>query len=172
MHHSSAKRTCRVIQNTPNAFLQGLYPTNECRWLCNGYRRKKWTRLIAFHKAIIRLGMVWIQLFSLQLWVNSRADWFLQLCWGNESKNWPWVISCLSSGVGKYGYYIKKYDGESLVMLELWGKRSTSLLPSLTGPLWSEVIAPERVLSIGQIELIVIYTEWKQMTFAKLNCLK
>ena len=50
---------------------------------CNGYRRRKWTRrhefkswtrLIAFHIALIPLGKVWIQLFSLQLWVNSRTD--------------------------------------------------------------------------------------------------
>ena len=27
-----------------------------------------------FHIALILLGKVWIQLFSLQLWVNSRAD--------------------------------------------------------------------------------------------------
>ena len=53
-----------------------------CPW-CNGYRPRKWTRrhkfkswtrLIAFHIALIPLGKVWIQLFSLQLWVNSRAD--------------------------------------------------------------------------------------------------
>ena len=51
--------------------------------LCNGYRRRKWTRrhefkswtrLIAFHIALIPLGKVWIQIFPLQLWVNSRAD--------------------------------------------------------------------------------------------------
>ena len=30
--------------------------------------------LIAFHIALIPLDKVWIQLFSLQLWVNSRAD--------------------------------------------------------------------------------------------------
>ena len=54
----------------------------RCPW-CNCYRRrnwtrrlefKSWTRLIAFHIALIPLGKVWIQLFSLQLWVNSRAD--------------------------------------------------------------------------------------------------
>ena len=52
-------------------------------WWCNAYRRRKWTRqhefkswtrLIAFHKALIPLGKVWIQSFSLQLRVNSRAD--------------------------------------------------------------------------------------------------
>ena len=32
------------------------------------------TILIAFHIALIPLGKVWIQLFSLQLWVNSRTD--------------------------------------------------------------------------------------------------
>ena len=36
-----------------------------------------------FHIALIPLGKVWIQLFSLQLWVNSRTDWFLQPWWGN-----------------------------------------------------------------------------------------
>ena len=56
--------------------------TRRCPW-CNGYRCRKWTRrhkfkswtrLIAFHISLIHLGKVWIQLFSLQLWVNSRAD--------------------------------------------------------------------------------------------------
>ena len=53
-----------------------------CLWR-NGYRHRKWTqrhkfkswtRKIAFHIALILLGKVWIQLFSLQLWVNSRTD--------------------------------------------------------------------------------------------------
>ena len=55
---------------------------SRCPW-CSRYRRRKWTRrhefkswtrLIAFHIALIPLGKVWIQLFSLQLWVNSRTD--------------------------------------------------------------------------------------------------
>ena len=68
-----------------------LYPSRRrCPW-CNSYRRRKWTRwhefkswtrLIAFHIALIPLGKVWIQLFSLQLWVNSRADWVVQPWWG------------------------------------------------------------------------------------------
>ena len=53
-----------------------------CPW-CSRYRRRKWTqghefkswtRLIAFHIALIPLGKVWIQLFSLQLWVNRSTD--------------------------------------------------------------------------------------------------
>ena len=63
----------------------------RCPW-CNDYRHRKWTRWyefkswtrpIAFHIALIPLGKVWIQLFSLQLWVNSRTDWFLQPWLGN-----------------------------------------------------------------------------------------
>ena len=60
-------------------------PINSKRWCpwCNCYRRRKWTRwhefkswtrLIAFHIALIPLGKVWIQLFSLQLWINSRTN--------------------------------------------------------------------------------------------------
>ena len=38
-------------------------------------------------------------------------------------------------------------------MLELWGMRNTPSLPSLAVPLWPRVVAPDRVLSVGQIEL-------------------
>ena len=36
-------------------------------------------------------------------------------------------------------------------MLELWGMQSTPSLPSLPGALWLRLIAPDRVLSMGQI---------------------
>ena len=77
-------------------------------------------------------------------------------------------------------------------MLELWGIRSTYALPSLPGPLWSEVEAPDRVLSMDQIELnCVLMLNWIacnrivlifklrinaklnwNSSYAKLNCLK
>ena len=38
-------------------------------------------------------------------------------------------------------------------MLELWGMQSTPLLSSLSGSLWPEVVAPDQVLSISQIDL-------------------
>ena len=34
------------------------------------------------------------------------------------------------------------------------------------------MVVPNRILSMGQIELFNIETEYKQMTYAKLNCLK
>ena len=38
-------------------------------------------------------------------------------------------------------------------MQELWGMQSTSSLPSLPGSLWPGMVAPDKVLSMGQIEL-------------------
>ena len=40
-------------------------------------------------------------------------------------------------------------------MLGFWETRSTPLLQFLPGPLWARVVAPERVVYIGQIELII-----------------
>ena len=54
------------------------------------------------------------------------------------------------------GYDTKKPDGEASVMLELWGTQNTSSLPLLPGPLWPGVVAPDRVISMGQIELLDI----------------
>ena len=61
-------------------------------------------------------------------------------------------------------YDTKQSDGKVPVMLELWGIQGTPSLPSLPGLLWPGVVAPNRVLSMGQIKL--------NCTYAKLNCLK
>ena len=37
--------------------------------------------------------------------------------------------------------------------MELWGMRSTPSLQLLPGPHWPGVVAPDRIQSIGQIEL-------------------
>ena len=50
----------------------------------------------------------------------------------------------------------KQSNGEAPVKQEVLRMWSTPLLPSLLGPLWSEVVAPDRVLSMGQIELFDI----------------
>ena len=47
------------------------------------------------------------------------------------------------------GYDTKQSDGEVPAMLELWGMWSTPSLPSLPGPLWPGVLAPDRALSMG-----------------------
>ena len=57
----------------------------------------------------------------------------------------------------------KQSDGEVPVMVTLWGMQSNPSLPSLPGPLWPGVVAPDRVLSTGQIELNCLLMQ---------NCLK
>ena len=54
-------------------------------------------------------------------------------------------------------------------MLEFGGMWSSPSLSLLPGPLWLGEVAPDRVLSMDQIELFDIQTECKQMTYAKLN---
>ena len=41
-------------------------------------------------------------------------------------------------------YDNKQSDGEVPAMLELWRMRSTPSLPSLPGPLWPGVVAPDK----------------------------
>ena len=63
------------------------------------------------------------------------------------------------------GYDTKQSDGEVPVMLELWGMRSTPLLPSLPGPLWPGMVAPDMgpiwhlTLCIAQSAGAVEYTD-------------
>ena len=49
------------------------------------------------------------------------------------------------------GYDTKQSDDEAPIMLELWGMRCTTLLPIY--PLRPGVVAPDKVLSKGQIKL-------------------
>ena len=56
------------------------------------------------------------------------------------------------------GYDTKQSDGDTPIMPEFWGMQSTPSLPSLPGPLCPGVVAPDRVLSMGQIELNCVIT--------------
>ena len=55
----------------------------------------------------------------------------------------------LAGAVECPGYDTKQSDGEVPSVLELWRMRSTPSLPSLPGPLWPGVVAPDRALSMG-----------------------
>ena len=94
-----------------------------------------------------------------QLAGGCRIHWLL-FCWGKTSPN-----RCP-------GEDTKQSDGE------VWRMRST-----LQIKLWPEVVAPDRVLSMGKIELnYVLMLNWiawnrtvlafKLHTYTKLNCLK
>ena len=57
-----------------------------------------------------------------------------------------------------FWYDTKQSGGESQVLLQVWGMRSTSLLPSLPDPLWPGMLVSDRALSMDQIELFDIKT--------------
>ena len=80
-------------------------------------------------------------------------------------------------------YDTKQSDGEVLGILEHWKMRSTPSLPLLPGPLRLGVVAPDRVLSMRQIELNCVLMLnlitlnkavliFKLSTYAKYNWLK
>ena len=97
----------------------------------------------------------------------------LHLCRGVKPPSIQWVS----------WYDTKQSDGEVPVMMELWRRWSTPLFPSFPGSLWPTVVAPDRVLSMGWIDLnCVLMLDWiawnrtvltlKLYTYARLNCLK
>ncbi len=52
-------------------------------------------------------------------------------------------------------------------MLEFWGMQSTPLLPSLPGPLWPGVVAPDKgpIYGLNRTKLSLAFT-----VFMHLNC--
>ena len=66
------------------------------------------------------------------------------------------VVECTDSPNMCPGHDTKS-DGEVPVMLELWGMQSTPLLPLLPGPFWPGMLALDRALSMGLIELNCIH---------------
>ena len=50
------------------------------------------------------------------------------------------------------GYDTKQSDSEAPAMPEFWEIWSTSSLPSLLGSYWPGVVAPVRILPMGQVE--------------------
>ena len=75
--------------------------------------------------------------------------------WDNCPVSWGcrihWLLLC--RGVRppneSPGYDTKQSDGEVPAVPELWRMRSTPSLPSLPGPLWPGVVAPDWALSMG-----------------------
>ena len=90
-----------------------------------------------------RIGL-WQQLFNCPVGWGCRIHRIHVCRWVRPHQRVSWI------------YDTKKSDGEVLVMLELWGMRRTPSLQSLPGSVWPGVVAPDRALSMGQIELIYV----------------
>ena len=54
-------------------------------------------------------------------------------------------------------YDTKHSDNKASVILELWEMQSTPSLPLLPGSLWPSVVAFDRILFMGQIELNYVF---------------
>ena len=70
-------------------------------------------------------------------------------------------------------YCLPRTINSPTVMLELWGMRSTPSLPSLPCSLRTGIVIPDRVLSMGQIELnCVLMLNWIvwNRTILTFNC--
>ena len=75
------------------------------------------------------------------------------------------------------GYNTKQSNGQAPEMLELGEMQSTPSLQSLSGPLWPRVVAPDRVLSMGHlnvckwmtdVKLLLLHRNiWKHLTMCK-----
>ena len=95
-------------------FAIGCLCSNAChhrKWMQQpGFN--SWMRLFVFPIVPISLRKAWIQLFSLQLWVNSRADYAILLWHGNQFRSRKlWIQICYRTGVGSSppGYFYPRH---------------------------------------------------------------
>ena len=95
-------------------------------------QRVQQTCCILFELIVINIWNIYLsQEKTCPVGCGSKIHWLL-FCWGVRR---PYECP---------GYDTKQSDGEVPVMLEVWGMWSTPSLPSLPGPLWPEVVAPEK----------------------------
>ena len=70
-------------------------------------------------------------------------------------------------------YDSKQSECDVSVTQDIWGMQSTYLLPSLPGPLWPRVVAPDKVESMGQIErnsgLMLNWIVWNKTVYMYKN---
>ena len=67
-------------------------------------------------------------------------------------------------------YDPKQSDGAAAAVPELCWMQRTPLLPSFQSPLWPVVVAPDRVLSMGQIELNYVPELIEMGLYRHFNC--
>ena len=125
--------------------------------------------LLLYSFRAVLLNLLFIFFFHIDFCINVIVPYFVVLCCYSKRFSFSFEVcpvgwDCkiyrlhLCRGVGPHPnecprYDTKQSDGEAQVMLELWGMQSTPSLPSLPGLLWFGVVAPDRIQSMGQIEL-------------------
>ena len=82
---------------------------------------------------------------------TKQSDGEVPVCSGHDTKQSDGEVPVCS------GHDTKQSDGEVPVKLKLWGMQYTLSLPSLPCPLWLRVVATDKALSMGQIELNSVF---------------
>ena len=129
---------------------------NICIFVVDTDKTKRYLRFLVKN----RVHIVLKHSHDLQVWLNP---------WFNLPQGCPLVWGCrihrlhLCRGLKKTsndcpGNDTKTNNGEVPVMLELWEMRSTPLFLSLPDQLWSEVVVPHGIQSMGQIKLNCVLT--------------
>ena len=96
-------------------------------------------RWFQFRVDILFISQFW-PIFNLSYWLTKACPCTTQSAWAAE------YTDCFSTDLVRHLqrlslYNTKQSDREALVILELWGMRSASLLPSLPGLVWPGVEA-------------------------------
>ena len=120
-----------------NSFIQDLYSSN---WVYNLWWSPHHERPLL---VIIYIFTSLLLLWPSQLGLQNTLTASLQ-----RGKTPPNKCS---------GYDTVQSDGEAPVMLDLWGMWSIFSLPLLSGLIRPGVVAPDRVLSLGQIKLNCLF---------------
>ena len=85
---------------------------------------------------------------------------YCRVHWGCRI-HWLYLCREVRPSPNKCTEHDTKSDGEVPAMLELWGMWNTPSLPLLPGPLWPKIVALDRALSMGQIELnCILMLDW------------
>ena len=123
-----------VLNNLHRLICHKTQPTNQLNWI--SWNRTGWLNWIAWNRNVFDCPVCW----------GYRIHRLL-LCRGlNPPHRMSWI-------------WHKQSDGEVPAMLELWGMRSTCLLPSLPGPLWPGVVAPDigPIYGLNRTKLCFLY---------------
>ena len=123
-----------------------------CKWLNFGHI-EKW--YIHRPESILKIKQKFLRDFQIQMdhpvltrKPNHSVGRDCRIQW----MNFGWGVRSSTHTNECPGYNIKQSDREAPT-LETWRMWSTPSLPMLPGSLWPGVLAPDRVLSMGQIEL-------------------
>ena len=138
---------------------------------CHVYRLGKWERRCEFK---FWMRMFVFQLTPMSLKKKNQPIFFLPPSMPpNRLGLWNTLTTSLQRGDTFLMSVIDMTINNLIVRIQSespWESRVHLLLPLLPGPPRHGVGAPDRILSLDQIELFDIQSVCKQMTNAKLNC--